>query len=84
MQFVGPLILEPFSTRFTRLRSAHVRGADMPPGIGGLGEADPALSATRSPTVWEEMQEVRIVRLTCTPSFMKNSSTTRRVDIVTY
>ena len=71
MQFVGPLILEPFSTHFTRLRSAHVRSADMPPGIGGLGEADRALAATRSPTVWEEMQEVRIVRLTCAPSFMK-------------
>ena len=78
MQFEGPLILEPFSTSFTGLGSAHVRSADMPPGIGGLCEADPALSATRSPTVWEEMQEVRIVRLTCAPSFMKNSSTTRR------
>ena len=81
MQFVGPLILEPFSTSFTGLRSAHMRSADMPPGIGGLGEADPALSATRS-TVWEEMQEVRIVRLTCTPSFKKNSSNTRRVDVL--
>ena len=76
MQFVGPLILEPFSTSFTGLGGAHVGSADMPPGIGGLGEADPALSATRS-TVWEEMQEVGIVRLTCTPSFMKNSTTTR-------
>ena len=81
MQFVGPLILEPFSTSFTGLGGSHVGSADMPPGIGGLGEADPALSATRS-TVWEEMQEVRIVRFTCTPSFMKNSSTTRRVDVL--
>jgi len=84
MQFVGPLILEPFSTRFTRLRSAHVRGADMPPGIGGLGEADPALSATRSPSVWEEMQEVRIVRLTCTPIHekFKHHKKSRHFDIL--
>ena len=70
MQFIGPLILEPFSTCFTGLRSAHVGSADMPSRIGGLGEADPTLAATRSPTVWEEMQEVGIVRLTCTPSFI--------------
>ena len=64
MQFVSPLILEPFSTRFTGLRSAHVCRADMPSRIGCLGEADRALSATGSSTVWEEVQEVRIVRLT--------------------
>jgi len=70
MQFVGPLILEPLSTSLTGLGGAHVCSADMPPGIGGLGEADRALSATRS-TVWEEVQEVRIVRLTCTPHSSK-------------